>query len=278
MKQKNLAMLGVAVGCGLVAAVAVAKLSAGGPRGPETDQGARRQEGPPGPDAARREGTGQPAGWADMPKNLVPPDAVTDIEAGQGEEPEPDPQAGQPAVEVTDLGQAKKLIMPDGFKAMSVKATPVDAVAGFVKPGDRSGHHVRGEDGEQQDPVGHPPAEDAGPGALNTTNTRATRRPGRPSSRSKSATLAVNDRQGSLLALADEKGKLKLLLTDAGAGRQYARRQGGQIEWMDDPFDVKPARRWPPRRRRARPAEDGAGGGGPEAGPAEHPDQRGQRE
>ena len=99
---------------------------------------------------------------------------------------------------------------------MSVKATPVDAVAGFVKPGDR---------------VDIMYVERMGTGktrsaillrkmlvlAVNTTNT-LDEKTGAAIQQVESATLAVNDRQGHLLALADEKGKLKLLLTTAGAG------------------------------------------------------------
>jgi pilus assembly protein CpaB len=236
MKQKNLAMLGVAVGCGLVAAVAVAKLSAGGPRGPETTKVLVAKKDLPVQTQLEEKELDNLLGWADMPKNLVPPDAVTDIESVKGKSLNRTLKQGNP-LSVTDLGQAKKLILPDGCKAMSVKATPVDAVAGFVKPGDR---------------VDIMYVERMGSGktrsaillrkmlvlAVNTTNT-LDEKTGAAIQQVESATLAVNDRQGNLLALADEKGKLKLLLTSAGAGDNTPDKDGA-IEWMDDPFDVRP--------------------------------------
>jgi len=237
MKQKNLAMLGVAVGCGLVAAVAVAKLSAGGPRGPETTKVLVAKKDLPVQTQLDEKEMDNLLGWADMPKNLVPPDAVTDLESVKGKSLNRTLKQGNP-LSITDLGQAKKLILPDGCKAMSVKATPVDAVAGFVKPGDR---------------VDIMYVERMGSGktrsaillrkmlvlAVNTTNT-LDEKTGAAIQQVESATLAVNDRQGNLLALADEKGKLKLLLTSAGAGDSTPDKEG-DIEWMEDPFEHRPA-------------------------------------
>jgi len=237
MKQKNLAMLGVAVGCGLVAAVAVAKLSAGGPRGPETTKVLVAKKDLPVQTQLDEKELDNLLGWADMPKNLVPPDAVTDLEAVKGKSLNRTLKQGNP-LSITDLGQAKKLILPDGCKAMSVKATPVDAVAGFVKPGDR---------------VDIMYVERLGSGktrsaillrkmlvlAVNTVNT-LDEKTGAAIQQVESATLAVNDRQGNLLALADEKGKLKLMLTSAGAGDSTPDKEG-EIEWMEDPFEHRPA-------------------------------------
>src|SRR5262245_25127367 len=84
MKQKNLAMLGVAVGCGLVAAVAVAKLSAGGSRGPDTAKVLVAKKDIPLQTKLDEKDLDNLLVWADVPKNLVPPDAVTDIELVKG--------------------------------------------------------------------------------------------------------------------------------------------------------------------------------------------------
>ena len=43
--------------------------------------------------------------------------------------------AAPPAYHVTDLGTLKQLEIPTGYKAFTVKCSPVDAVAGFAKPG-----------------------------------------------------------------------------------------------------------------------------------------------
>jgi pilus assembly protein CpaB len=236
MKQKNLAMLGVAVGCGLVAAVAVAKLSAGNTRGPDTAKVLVAKKDLPVQTVLDEKELDNYLGWADMPKNLVPPDACTDLEAIKGKTLNRTLKQGNP-LSVTDLGQAKKLILPDGCKAMSVKATQVDAVAGFVKPGDR---------------VDIMYVERMGTGktrsaillrkmlvlAVNMTN-QLDEKSGAAIPQVESVSLAVNDRQSNLLALADEKGKVKLLLTSAGAADSSPDPEDGKIEWLDDPFDVK---------------------------------------
>jgi len=238
MKQKNLAMLGVAVGCGLVAAVAVAKLSAGGSRGPDTAKVLVAKKDLPVQTTLDEKEIDNLLGWADMPKNLVPPDAATDIEQVKNKTLNRTLKQGNP-LSVTDLGSAKKLILPDGCKAMSVKATQVDAVAGFVKPGDR---------------VDIMYVERMGTGktrsaillrkmlvlAVNMTN-QLDEKSGAAIPQVESVSLAVNDKQGNLLALADEKGKVKLLLTSAGAADNTVDPKEGEIEWLDDPFEAKPA-------------------------------------
>src|SRR5829696_1406653 len=136
MKQKNLAMLGVAVGCGLVAAVAVAKLSAGSSRGPDTTKVLVAKKDLAVQTTLDEKDIDNLLGWADMPKNLVPPDACTDIEQVKGKSLNRTLKQGNP-LSVTDIGNVKKLIIPDGMKGMSFRASQVDLVAGFVKPGDK---------------------------------------------------------------------------------------------------------------------------------------------
>src|SRR5438105_12123235 len=136
MKQKNLAMLGVAVGCGLVAAVAVAKLSAGGSNKGDTVKVLVAKKDLPVQTKLDEKELDNLIQWADMPKNLAPGDAVTDIEQVKGKSLQRTLKQGNP-VSISDVGDVKTLIIPDGYKAVSVKATQVDAVAGFVKPGNK---------------------------------------------------------------------------------------------------------------------------------------------
>ena len=99
MKQKNLAMLGVAVGCGLVAAVAVAKLSAGGPRGPETTKVLVAKKDLPVQTTLDEKEMDNLLG---LGRHAQEPGAAgrgARTSSGQGQEPEPDPEAGQPAVD-----------------------------------------------------------------------------------------------------------------------------------------------------------------------------------
>ena len=237
MKQKNLAMLGVAVGCGLVAAVAVAKLSAGNTKGPDTAKVLVAKKDLPVQTTLDEKEIDNLLVWADMPKNLVPPDACTDVEQVKGKSLNRTLKQGNP-VSVTDLGTAKKLILPDGCKAMSVKATQVDAVAGFVKPGDRVDimyvERMTGT-GKTRSAILLRKMLIL---AVNMTN-QLDEKSGAAIPQVESVSLAVNDKQGNLLALADEKGKLKLLLTSNKAADARPDPKDGEIEWLEDPFEVK---------------------------------------
>src|SRR5262245_33364948 len=104
MKQKNLAMLGVAVGCGLVAAVAVAKLSASGSRGQETAKVLVAKKDIPLQTKLEEKELDNYFAWADLPKALVPPDAVTDIEQAKGKSLNRTLKQGN-ALSLTDLGK-----------------------------------------------------------------------------------------------------------------------------------------------------------------------------
>lgn len=234
MKQKNLAMLGVAVGCGLVAAVAVAKLSAGGSRGPDTTKVLVAKKDLPVQTMLDEKEIDNLLGWADMPKNLVPPDAATDLEAVKGKSLNRTLKQGNP-VSITDLGNAKKIVLPDGCKAMSFKSAQVDLVAGFVKPGDKVDvlYTERLGTGKTRSAIVQRKMMVL---AVNTVNT-LDEKTGAAIPQIESVTLAVNDKQGNLLALAEEKGKLKFMLT--GPGSPETTEREGDIVWLDDPFEHK---------------------------------------
>ena len=237
MKQKNLAMLGVAVGCGLVAAVAVAKLSAGSSRGPDTTKVLVAKKDLPVQTTIDEKDIDNLLGWADMPKNLVPPDAVTDVEMVKGKSLSRTLKQGNP-LSITDVSTPKKLVLPEGFKGMSVKASQVDAVAGFVKPGDRV------------DILYVERISSTGKGrsaillrkmlviAVNMTNT-VDEKTGAAIPQVESVTLAVNEWQGNRLTLAEDRGRLKLMLTSSGAADNTPDAKEGEIEWLDDPFEAK---------------------------------------
>src|SRR6476660_3580149 len=102
MKQKNLAMLGVAVGCGLVAAIAVAKLSAGGNKGPDTARVLVAKK--------------------DLPVQTKLEAKELNRTLKQGN-----------AVSHSDLGLPPSIVIPEGHKQITVRSSQVDAVAGFVR-------------------------------------------------------------------------------------------------------------------------------------------------
>lgn len=235
MKQKNLVMLGVAVGCGLIAAVAVAKLSAGGNRGPETGRVLVAKKDIPLSTKLDEKKLDELLMWADMPKQLIPPDAVTDIESVKNKELNRTLKQGNP-LSVTDIGESNNIELPDGCKAITLKATQVDATGGFAKPGARVDIMY-----VEKSPTGktraaiilkdmlvlavglvHTLREDTGPAIPQVEN----------------VTLAVTDKQAMRLALGDERGKMKLVLRDKNkSGDEKAMTGDEAIEWIDDPFE-----------------------------------------
>jgi len=240
MKQKNLAMLGVAVGCGLVAAVAVAKLSAGNTRGPDTTKVLVAKRDLPVQTTLEEKELDNLLGWAAMPKNLVPPDAVTDLEVVKGKSLTRTLKQGNP-LSITDVGSPKKLILPEGYKAMAVHASQVDAVAGFVKPGDRVDilytEHMNGPNNKTRSAI---LLRKMLVLAVNMQN-NLDEKTGAAIDQVQSVSLAVNYWQGNRLTLAEEKGKLKLMLTSAGAADTTPDAKANEIEWLENPFDPTPA-------------------------------------
>jgi pilus assembly protein CpaB len=220
-----------------VAAVAVAKLSAGSTRAPETTKVLVAKRDLPVQTTLDEKELDTMLGWADMPKNLVPPDACTDLEAVKGKTLQRTLKQGNP-LSITDVGSPKTLVLPEGFKAMSVRATQVDAVAGFVKPGNRVDilytERMQGT-GKTRSAI---LLRKMLVLAVNMTNS-LDEKTGPAIPQVESVSLAVNDWQGNRLTLAEEKGKLKLMLTSAGAADNTPDLKEHEIEWLEDPFEVR---------------------------------------
>lgn len=238
MKQKNLAMLGVAVGCGLVAAVAVAKLSAGGSKGPETTRVLVAKKDIPLQTKLDEKELDNLLAWADMPKNLVPPDVVTDLEQVKDKELNRTLKQGN-AVAMGDLGKTNKIDVPEGFKLVTVKATQVDAVGGFAKPGSKVDIIF-----VEKTTTGKARAaiilRDMLVLALNMVHT-TDEKTGAAIAQVESVSLAVTDKQGILVTLADERGRLKFVLRGTSKSDLAKDKEMKGIEWEEDPFDVGPS-------------------------------------
>lgn len=237
MKQKNLVMLGVAVGCGLVAAIAVAKLTAGAGRGPETVKALVAKKDIPLQTKLEEKDLDNLLVWADMPKNLAPPDAATDLEQVKGKELSRTLKQGN-AVSLSDLGTSNNIVLPDGCKQITVKASQVDAVGGFAKPGAKVDIMYIERTG-----TGKPRAaiilRDMLVLAINMTDT-LNEKTGRAIAQVESVSLAVTDKQATLVALADERGKIKLVLRGTTTD-DIAKSAGDRIEWVEDPFSESSA-------------------------------------
>lgn len=215
MKQKNLAMLGVAVGCGLVAAIAVAKLSAGGNKGPDTARVLVAKKDLPVQTKLDAKELDNLLVWADMPKALIPADAVTDLEQVKDKELNRTLRQGN-AVSHSDLGLPPSIVIPEGHKQITIRTTQVDAVAGFVRPGSKVDVMYI----DRQGGVG-------GRGkagiilrnmlvlAVNAVDTLS-EKTGKVIQQVESISLAVTDGQARLLALAEQKGVVKFILRPQG--------------------------------------------------------------
>jgi Flp pilus assembly protein CpaB len=235
MKQKNLAMLGVAVGCGLVAAVAVAKLSAGSSKGPDTIKVLVAKKDIPLQTKLDEKELDNLLAWADVPKNIVPPDAVTDLEQVKGKSLNRTLKQGNP-VSFSDLGDHKRLELPEGFDGMSVKVDQVGAVAGFAKPGSRVDvmYVERTNSGKVRAAI---ILKYMLVVAVNTINV-LDEKTGAAIPQVESVTLAVNKEQAKRLTFAAEKGKVSLLLTGAKNEEEAKKFNEDPINFVDDPFDT----------------------------------------
>jgi len=236
MKQKNLAMLGVAVGCGLVAAVAVAKLTAGGSKGPDTVRILVAKKDVPLSTKLDDKNLDVMLVWADVPKSMVPPDPVTNIEQVKDKELNRTLKQGNP-VSLTDLGKSNRINLPDGCKQITIKASQVDAAGGFVKPGANVDilFVEKMNSGKSRAAIilRHMLVL-----AVNMVHT-LDEKTGAAIPQVESVSLAVNDKQAILVGLADERGKLKLLLKDQNPTELEKKIEDGKIEWVDDPFGEK---------------------------------------
>lgn len=244
MKQKNLAMLGVAVGCGLVAAVAVAKLSAGGSKAPETARVLVAKKDLPLQTKLEEAKLDDMLMWADMPKNLVPPDAATDIEQVKNMELNRTLKQGNP-VSISDVSQGKHIVLPDGFKAITLKASQVDAAGGFAKPGARVDimYVEKTSTGKARAAIILKDMLVLAVGMVHTLDEKTQA----AIPQVENVTLAVTDKQATLVALADERGKMKLVLRDKNKPDGDKPLTGSEeIEWINDPFEASKQAAVPP--------------------------------
>ena len=234
MKQKNLAMLGVAVGCGLVAAVAVAKLSAGGSKGPDTVKVLVAKKDIPLQTKLDEKELDNLLTWADVPKSIAPPDAASDLEQVKGKSLNRTLKKGNP-LSNSDLGLARTLDLPDGCEAFSVKLDQVGAVAGFAKPGSRVDimYIERGTTGKARAAIILKYMLVLAVNMMNVLNEKT----GAAIPQVESVTLAVNKKQATRLGFANERGTLKLLLTSSHDEDEAKKVNEGEIEWIVDPFD-----------------------------------------
>src|SRR5262245_2098026 len=248
MKQKNLVMLGVAVGCGLVAAIAVAKLSAGSSKAPDTVKVLVAKKDLPVQTKLDSKELDNLLTWADMPRGLVPADAVSSLDDVKDKELNRTLKTGKP-VAYSDLGVVPCIARPDGHKQITFRSSEVDAVAGFVRPGSKVDVMFVERTAAGKSRAGIILKNMLVLAVNMTDRLRDGQGPAIP--QVESVSLAVTDNQARMLALAEDKGKLKLVLrgNDKKSNEKAAGEDTGNdnnIEWLDDPFEKGSAAPPPP--------------------------------
>lgn len=237
MKQKNLVMVAVAVGCGLIAAIAVAKLTAGSGGGPEMGRVLVAKTDIPIGTKLTEKDLEKFLAWADIPKNMVPADAVADIELVKGKEATRTLRQGNP-ISIADVSKVDSIAIPAGHKQITFKVTEVDAVKGFARPGSKVDviYIERGSNNKVRTAV---LLRDMLVLAVNKVD-RILEGSGRAIDQVDSVSLAVTDTQATKVAHAENKGTLKLVLRNeplTDSEREAANK--AEIVFDTDPFDAK---------------------------------------
>jgi Flp pilus assembly protein CpaB len=138
MKQKNLVLMGIAVACGLVAAILTANM--GGPQKVETiDLIVAKKDLTTGT-AFTKENIEELTMVAPYPKNAIPPEAlpkiVTDKQVLIGKRLSRATHANE-YFNVADVGNKTQILFEPGKDIMSLPMTAGKAAGGFVGPGSR---------------------------------------------------------------------------------------------------------------------------------------------
>lgn len=232
MKQKNLVMLGVAVGCGLVAAIAVAKLSAGGSRAPETVKVWVAKKDIPIDTAIDEKNADEFLGLTDLPKGLAPLDPIEGVETIKGKSNNRTLRAGN-AITLSDFGNANKIAIPNGLKQVAFTVSEVDGVDGFAKPGSKVDVHYieKTNSGRTRTAI---ILRDMLVLAIGKVDRLDDKQP-RAIQQVQSVSLGVTDAQATLVAMAEKKGTLKLVLRSAPLTNEE-RAEAENIKWQDDPL------------------------------------------
>jgi len=211
MKNRNLMLLALAIGCGLVAAFLTARLSAGGNKtemvgvlvaSRNIDQGTKLDE--PEKLFVRKP----------FPRESVPPEFIDDVAQLKGKVINRTIRAGAHCT-LADLKTKDSIDLPVGtdgtmYKGMAIRVSQATAVSGFIQPGDRVDVMV----------IDHPRDAKATStlllqNVLVVAINEIAIKPDGTSGAIKNATtvtLAVKQKEALILSLAQAKGEINLML------------------------------------------------------------------
>lgn len=224
MRPKSLILLVLALGCGLVAAIGINQVLANRPTAPVADAG----EVVPIFVALTDIGLGDPLApqvlkLEEWPKMKVPSGAMLKLEDVEGRRARTKFYAGEPIIEAKlfakgDQGSGATDLIPKGFRVVAVKVDDVSG-SGLILPGDRVDALVHLHDPsaaagtEANRSSTHTFLHNVKVFAVNNVYSREDN--GTEAITAKTISLLVTPQQAELVTLANEMGKIRLVMRSA---------------------------------------------------------------
>lgn len=210
MKSKNMTLMVVAIGCGLVAAFLTARLSGGS--GPETvDVLVAKKELPVGTLLDEKD-LEEMIVVSKLPKASLPPDLITNKDDLKGKKLNRTLKPGN-YFAPGDVGPDSGIKIPEGMIKYAVKVDGVKAVAGFVQPGD----HVDVQLTESMPNGGAKSGFVLRDVLVLAVDTTGRRFEGGTEARAQvgSVSVAVTPKDSLYLSAAEKRGEVKFVLRDS---------------------------------------------------------------
>jgi len=229
MKSKNMTLMAIAIGCGLVAAFLTAKLS-GGSASETVDVIIAKKELIVGTVLDEKELESM-IGTQKVDKKNLPPDIINNADELKGKKLNRTLKAGN-FFSVGDVGADSGVKLPEGSSKYSVKMDGVKAVAGFVNPGDKVDVILTESQANGKAKSGVI-LSDMLVLAVDTRNRRT--ESGEAVQQVSSVSLAVTPDQALYLSSAEKRGEVKLLLRGSGSTTKTSVAAKSSIPGFDDP-------------------------------------------
>jgi len=222
MRFKSVALLMLALGCGLVASIGITQVMAKRNAGPAAPTGEAESIFVAMQDIGLGEIiTAQDLRLEPWPKDKVPPGALSRIEEVEGRRTKTKIYSGEPILDKKLFGkgvaeQGPDALIPKGYRVVAVKVDQVSGTAGMIMPGSRVDvlvHLLRNPTRGIPETRTRVILQDV---KVFAVNDRVTMEPeedeGKSSIKATTVSLLATPKQAAKLTLAEELGKLRLVL------------------------------------------------------------------